>query len=51
MTYTAVTQQDCCNGPRLEDTHTDARPPQHPHSVTHLTNNYRLCWKTYCLQT
>ena len=46
MTYTAVNQHACCNWPRPEDSHADTHPPQHPHALTHLTNNDRLHWKT-----
>jgi hypothetical protein len=46
MTYTAVNPHACCNRPRPEDAHTDARPSPHPHASPHLTNNDGLRWKT-----
>jgi hypothetical protein len=46
MTYTVVNPHACCNWPRPEDTHADARPPPHPHASPHLTNNDGLRWKT-----
>jgi hypothetical protein len=36
----------CCNRSRPEDAHDADHQTQHPHAVSHLTNNNRLHWKT-----
>ena len=48
MTYIDVNPHVCCNRPRPEDVQAVSRLPQHPHTVTNLTNNDRLHWKTNC---